>query len=630
VSVDSIFPRLRFSPGVPPGVYEIPQARPVAEGDVRMDVTAFVGLTERGSTTEAVAVESWEDFLYLYGAPGGGRLLPEAVHQFFVNGGRRCVVLRRLPHDALRSQWALPGIVTASGAPLVIEARDAGRWGERLVLEVVVRTRDLALLEPARGLEMKVPLSIEPPPPHALIRRIPADPLAHRHELAYAASVEPGADHTVVRLANGQGWDARQAEEVTVDITVGLDSIRESWEDLGLHPGHPRYLLRALRGSLLVRPGRDEPALGPRDELLHGDRFARSAAADRDEALRGDDRAGSVERSLFVGDALGALRDHDDRHAGMRISLLAFPDLVHTDSRQASAPAGDPPAPIWPRFASCGPKGPPPPAAEPGGYPRLRLTSKNALREVWQEIVGFCEAHTDWVAVLDLPPELVADDVAQLRRSIASERAALYAPYLRVAPAGERGGPPVTIPPCGTVCGIFARAERERGVWAAPSNIVVRGVERVVDASLPADFLHRERVNAVRETERGLTLLGSRTTSFDPAWTHVSVRRLVDQLRRQIEIDARWAVFEPITPDLSTRLRLSVEDRLRKLFAAGALRGGAAEEAFFVAVDDGEPRDGAGRVTMSIGIAPSVPAELIVFQLTLLPGGGVELGGEGG
>ena len=88
----------RWRDGLPPGVYEdVP--RVVLPRDVRMDVAAFIGLTERGPVATPVAVESWDEFRRHFGNAGGGRLLPQSVFLFFANGGQRCVVVRALNYD---------------------------------------------------------------------------------------------------------------------------------------------------------------------------------------------------------------------------------------------------------------------------------------------------------------------------------------------------------------------------------------------------------------------------------------------------------------------------------------------------------------------------------------------------
>ena len=67
-----------WRPGLPPGVYEERPAVARAR-DVRMDVTAFLGLAERGPLATPVAISSYAEYLKFFGAPGQGRLLGDSV-----------------------------------------------------------------------------------------------------------------------------------------------------------------------------------------------------------------------------------------------------------------------------------------------------------------------------------------------------------------------------------------------------------------------------------------------------------------------------------------------------------------------------------------------------------------------
>ena len=238
------------------------------------------------------------------------------------------------------------------------------------------------------------------------------------------------------------------------------------------------------------------------------------------------------------------------------------------------------------------------------------------LRAAQLRLVAHCEAQGGRIALLDLPPGLAAAEVVAWRRSLASDRAALYAPWLRVDADGVAG----TVPPGGAAAGIVAQVENAIGVWAAPANRSVLGAfARAEDQGLPdPGFLFEERIDEIRRTERGLLLLGSRTTSTDPDWTHIGVRRLIDWLKVQLAADLAWAPFEPNDAALWSAMAGTARRRLMPLFDAGALAGRTDSDSFFVRCDAGTNPQvdlDAGRATMLIGVAPAVPAEFIVFRL---------------
>jgi len=467
---------------------------------------------------------------------------------------------------------------------------------------------------------------------------------------------------------------AEGAEEITLALDVLLDGERvERWDEAALHALHPRYLPRLIgrraAAEALLPPGVDgsDPATeagspdliwgGPDDPP--GSAFLRPSALQRDAwlipspvllaagdgllqpgadlplARQGRDAAATTRRAHFLEPAAIAPAhragdaDHRflifanrpgapealaqwERHNPLTpAALLAFPDLLHPAPPADAAPDPAPEAGA-PCFGACVP--PPvvvPRIAEP--YPLLG-SDLDDLRETQAAIAAGCERHGGRVALLDLPPFLTPGAIAQWRRALASDRVALYAPWLLAPDARDAAAAPVLLPPSAAAAGIAARVELARGAWAAPANERVLGAFALAaDPGLPdAGFLHEERVDAIRPTERGLMLLGARTTSLDRDWTHLPVRRLMDWVKLQLEQDLAWAVFEPNGPALRAALERAAARRLRALLDAGALAGRSAAEAFFARCET--PRE-EGRVVLLVGLAPAVPAEFLVFRL---------------
>ena len=176
------------------------------------------------------------------------------------------------------------------------------------------------------------------------------------------------------------------------------------------------------------------------------------------------------------------------------------------------------------------------------------------------------------------------------------------------------------MPPAAAACGITAQLENQVGVWAAPANRPVLGAfARADDAGLPEPgFLFEERIDEIRRTERGLMLLGARSTATDRDWTHLSVRRLIDWLEAQLAADLAWAPFEPNDALLWSAMANTARRRLQALFDAGALAGRTTGDSFFIRCDASTHTQGdldAGRAILQVGVAPAVPAEFIVFRL---------------
>jgi len=154
-----------------PGVYERPPTTVRALTNVRMDVCAFVGVAPRGPArvpvagedltpdsscvaparprrrSTAVAVESWDEYVRLYGAFEGAGLLPFAVASFFDQGGRRAYVVRVVhdfggpDDDTGAAAGELAPLAVAGGVPVTLRARNEGSWGNGLTAELGYSTR---------------------------------------------------------------------------------------------------------------------------------------------------------------------------------------------------------------------------------------------------------------------------------------------------------------------------------------------------------------------------------------------------------------------------------------------------------------------------------------------------------
>ncbi|WP_137177192.1 phage tail sheath C-terminal domain-containing protein [Roseomonas sp. AR75] len=505
------------------------------------------------------------------------------------------------------------------------------------------------------------------------VTRVSAVEPAGRGTVRLTLTPEPPAGFRQAASATG-------AEEVLLSLAITLDGqVVESWDEAGLHADHPRFLPRLIgrraASEMLLPPpvdgsdpeteagspdriwgGPEDPAgseflrpsalqrdawLYPSEDLLAAPEGLLAAGADLPPVRRGRDAAETTRRHHFLepagitpshlaGDAdhrflvfanrpaaLDALGEWDSKQPFSPAALIVLPDLLHPAPAEpaASDPAPEPGAPC---FGVCIP--PAAIVARPVLDYRWLGQDLDDLRQTQAAVVAACEAHGARVALLDLPPRLTPGDIGAWRRALASDRAALYAPWLLAPDAGDPRAAPVVLPPACVAAGIAARVEIAGHPWSAPANQQLRSAFAVADdPGLPdAGFLHEERVDVIRPTERGLMLLGSRTTSLDRDWTHISVRRLVDWLKLQIARDLEWAPFEPNNHVLWAGLVRTATQRLRAVFDAGGLAGRTAREAYFARCDAMttplNARD-SGQVILLVGVAPAVPAEFIVFRL---------------
>lgn len=233
------------------------------------------------------------------------------------------------------------------------------------------------------------------------------------------------------------------------------------------------------------------------------------------------------------------------------------------------------------------------------------------------------------MALLDSLPGHALDEAVRQRQQLRgatsegglarARNGALYFPWVHVPQAGGSTRP---VPPCGHVAGMIARTDRQAGVFKPPANEAIEGVVDLdADVGVAEQRQHDPDavVNCLRALPgRGIRVWGARTTSGEPDWRYVNVRRLVLTLARWFELLMADVVMEPNGPALWTRIRREVNDYLFKLFRAGALRGATPQEAYFLKCDQEttsvEARE-RGEVCVRVGIAPVVPAEFIVVRL---------------
>lgn len=223
------------------------------------------------------------------------------------------------------------------------------------------------------------------------------------------------------------------------------------------------------------------------------------------------------------------------------------------------------------------------------------------------------------IAVLDSGNGQTLGQVRALRAKIDTSHAALYYPWVKVLDPVTRQ--PIFLPPSGFVAGIYARNDVNRAVYKAPANEVVNlalGFETNLSKA-QQEVLNPEGINAFRYFEgRGNRLWGARTTSSDPEWKYVNLRRYFAYLERSIDKGTQWAVFEPNGEQLWANVRRTIEDFMLNEWQQGALLGEKPEKAYFVKCDRSTMSQNDldnGRLVCLIGVAPLRPAEFVIFRI---------------
>jgi hypothetical protein len=195
----------------------------------------------------------------------------------------------------------------------------------------------------------------------------------------------------------------------------------------------------------------------------------------------------------------------------------------------------------------------------------------------------------------------------------------MYHPWIQVFDRGSNKSD--FVPPSGAVMGVYSRTDITRGVHKAPANeaIFCTGV-KVNYTKDEQDILNPEGVNLIRAIPgEGIRIWGARTASQNSAFKYVNIRRLFIYVMESIKASTNWVVFEPNDNTLWQRVSLTITSFLDGLWRTGMLTGGSPGEAYFVEIGPStmsadDIRN--GRLICNIGIAPSRPAEFVIFRLT--------------
>lgn len=138
------------------------------------------------------------------------------------------------------------------------------------------------------------------------------------------------------------------------------------------------------------------------------------------------------------------------------------------------------------------------------------MTNASDVSSLQKKVLDQCAASGDRFALLDSMPAANSEKVLEQREQLAGQKnGALYYPWLLVP--GLAKGEYVSVPPSGHVAGVYARTDRNTGVFKAPANEELKGVldtETKITA-LEQDKLNPVSVNCIRSFKgRGIRVWG--------------------------------------------------------------------------------------------------------------------------
>lgn len=531
---------------------------------VGTSTAGFIGFTEKGNAVGApLLVTNFKSFTKQFGGflseftHGEYRYLANSVEQFFVNGGTRCYVTRVVPSDAKKAE-------IKSGI-LHVEAANEGKWGNRIqiAMNTVTKRKMQLIAENQTGYVAKSVEGfregdlVEVNGEYNRIVTIYDNSVTFENKFA-ADVVDTGIiPKTVVYL-------------VTADFSVRYNDEVEIYNEVSFNTASPNYIASRLANSELVKVQVEQlTELGNPVEAILGKDMGSGMIC-----LQGgfDGTMSTVNAGTFIG---------VDEGPGRRTGIQSF--LENTTVSMLAIPGVTDP-------------------------------------EVIVSLVAHCESVKSRIAVFDMPKEMYkTQDLIQYRGIIDSTYAAMYHPWIQVFDRSSNKSD--YIPPSGAVLGIYSRTDTNRGVHKAPANEVVFCTGLKVNyTKAEQDILNPEGVNLIRAIPgQGIRVWGARTASSNSSFKYVNVRRLFIYVEESIKASTNWVVFEPNDPTLWQRVGLTVSSFLDGMWRTGMLSGSSPQEAYFVEIGPTTmSRDDimSGRLICNIGIAPSRPAEFVIFRVT--------------
>lgn len=594
-----------------PGVFieEVPASVRPIEG-VATAVLGLAGMTAKGDASIPQLVTSWEQFVQTFGGyhyhdndPGGDEyLLPHCAYDFFNNGGTQLYVARVLDTGVAATVTAtgVDGSAGTMGA-LKISAINEGLWGNDLsvtVAHVNVVTTTGSSTNGSYTLQLASVEGIVP----GMILKI--DDAADE----YCAVVAVDVFNKVVTVANTLNahtdkavtsqdfniyvWLKGQVVESFLGMSIG-GKIDSGDSDVANKTG-TTYVENVINGRSnyieVAEPGTGWTTIawGAGSNSNCDPRPSTKTNLAPWQLASGDD-GDSPSHYFGAGTATTTALEMLN---GAPITLAAVPDM-HTGA-----------------------------------------ADNTDLSEHLSALGAYCATRMDCIGIGTVEDAANVTAVTSGLTVNASSYLALFAPW------GKRkltSGRKVDHPLVGAIAGIFARTDRNRGVFKAPAgnDSVLYGFYDLALAigNTDNESLFASNINPLRYFPGvGQVIWGSRTMSAAAEWKYIPVRRYAIFLEQSILRGISWSVFEPNDSTLWAKLRLNIAAFLMTQFRQGALKGATPAEAFYVRCDSQTNPQSVidqGQVVVEVGYAPQKPAEFVRVRMAQWDGGALleEIGG---
>ena len=619
-----------------PGVYIVEKASGVRTiTGVATSIAAFIGYTRKGVTDKAIAITSFADFERRFGGMDQDSPVSYAVRQFFMNGGTQALIVRVVA-DQAATGWTLQG---DAADVLDVAATSPGTWANTLRITVEVdapgmRNRDSdfnLIVSQLQSDGSTVPLEIH--------RSLSMDPKSAQ----FVTSVITNNSTLIEANWHAGLTFALMGSAVSAKITALPPSPSNTMIG-GILDGDTSFLLTiagapwADLAALVLEANNAIAAAGLTTRLQASaslpDGSAGAECLKFESQTAGESSSVVIARGAFGGLAAAI-------HMGLENGGREFPGAA--EQRPVAATN------VAPSTLGTGTRGD---AVDLLGL-ELPKTGIYALRDVdlfnlllipetfdmltgeeaglIPAAVALCEEQRAFY-IVDAPSNRTLDDIGTWSNSASQSRnAATYFPAVRI-PDPLNGLRPREMAPSGTIAGIYARTDAQRGVWKAPAGTDAT-LNGVLDVALLINDIENGQlnplgVNVIRSFPAyGRVSWGARTMKGADAqadeYKYIPIRRLALFIEESLYRGTQWVVFEPNDEPLWSQIRLNLGAFMNGLFRQGALQGKTPQEAFFVKCDKETTTQAdrnLGIVNIQVGFAPLKPAEFVVITIQQIAG----------
>jgi phage tail sheath protein FI len=639
-----------------PGVYieEIPSGVRTISG-VATSIAAFIGYFRRGPMNKAVQIFNMGDFERELGGLDSLSEASYAIQQFFLNGGTQAYVVRVAAGSPVASNVTISSDVPAGAAVMRIRAKYEGKWGDNVRVKIdhsapaegefnlsvaeynslgnILRQETFLNVSMDNSMTNFVSTVINDENTGSAIIKIdetdtdnaPAanGTLSGEHGDPAAVTLT-GANPAVDLTINGTTATATFSSSETYPASFSLNKLALLFENA----------IRSAAPTNKLFSGAKVEVQGKRLHITAGTGAPKSIVS---IAKHGGDT--TADELLLTAGASNNLQEYVLGDAGIaNTAQMNNQDGANEEGNDGTVPGGT---------ALLGTLN-----DKTGLYaledvdlfnilciPRTGMmisdeSEKTAADSVMQVAIAYCESKRAFF-IMDTPWGI--DDLQEIKNwiggkgTLRSKNAALYYPRVRI-PDPLNNFRLRSVGACGTMAGLYARTDSNRGVWKAPAGTEanLRNVSSFTDVLSDQEngILNQLGVNCLRTFPvHGNISWGARTLDGADAmaseWKYIPVRRLALFLEESLFRGSKWVVFEPNDEPLWAQIRLNIGAFMNTLFRQGAFQGTTPREAYFVKCDRETTTQNdinSGIVNILVGFAPLKPAEFVMIRIQQLAG----------